>query len=178
MWFAYDLHATLFPPLLGGGESEVKVLVATRLLCLWDFPGKSTGVGCHFLSQGIFPTQGSNLSCITGGFFTSAPLGKPPGQLPSSKNMPLDRSSTGSDHIGFCIASCSVQCLDTVGADRGQQWINTWRNARWLMGLTAHPPPQPAILGVRMQCFWHWSRDWIWEKDFFFSLVKKHPHAP
>ena len=26
----------------------------------WDFPGKSTGVGCHFLLQGIFPTQGSN----------------------------------------------------------------------------------------------------------------------
>ena len=24
----------------------------------WDFPGKSTGVGCHFLLQGIFPTQG------------------------------------------------------------------------------------------------------------------------
>ena len=26
----------------------------------WDFPGKNTGVGCHFLLQGIFPTQGSN----------------------------------------------------------------------------------------------------------------------
>ena len=25
-----------------------------------DFPGKNTGVGCHFLRQGIFPTQGSN----------------------------------------------------------------------------------------------------------------------
>ena len=28
--------------------------------CLWDFPGNNTGVGCHFLLQGIFPTQGSN----------------------------------------------------------------------------------------------------------------------
>ena len=37
-------------------------LQLTRLLCLWDFPGKSTGVGCRFLLQGIFPTQGSNLS--------------------------------------------------------------------------------------------------------------------
>ena len=27
----------------------------------WDFPGKSTGVGCHFLLQGVFPTQGWNL---------------------------------------------------------------------------------------------------------------------
>ena len=33
---------------------------ATRILHPWDFPGKSTGVGCHFLLQGIFPTQELN----------------------------------------------------------------------------------------------------------------------
>ena len=31
-----------------------------RLLCPWDSPGKNTGAGCHFLLQGIFPTQESN----------------------------------------------------------------------------------------------------------------------
>ena len=33
----------------------------------WDFPGKSTGVGCHFLLQEIFPTQVSSIigSCFT-----------------------------------------------------------------------------------------------------------------
>ena len=36
-------------------------VACTKLLRLWDFPGKSTGVGCPFLLQGIFPTQGSNL---------------------------------------------------------------------------------------------------------------------
>ena len=30
------------------------------LICPWDFPGKNTGVGCHFLLQGIFLTQGLN----------------------------------------------------------------------------------------------------------------------
>ena len=30
------------------------------LLRPWDFQGKSTRVGCHFLLQGVFPTQGSN----------------------------------------------------------------------------------------------------------------------
>ena len=30
------------------------------LLHPWNFPGKSTGVGCHFLLQGIFLTEGSN----------------------------------------------------------------------------------------------------------------------
>ena len=32
-----------------------------RLLCPWDFPDKNIGVGCHFLLQGMFLTQGSNL---------------------------------------------------------------------------------------------------------------------
>ena len=31
-----------------------------RLLCSWNFPGKNTGVGCHFLLQAIFQTQRSN----------------------------------------------------------------------------------------------------------------------
>ena len=31
-----------------------------RFLCPWNSPGKITGVGCHFLLQGIFLTQGSN----------------------------------------------------------------------------------------------------------------------
>ena len=35
-------------------------LQTARLLHPWDFPGKNTGVGCHFLLQGIFPTQGLN----------------------------------------------------------------------------------------------------------------------
>ena len=30
----------------------------------WGFPGKNTGVGCHSLLQGIFPTQGSNLGFL------------------------------------------------------------------------------------------------------------------
>ena len=36
-------------------------LLGTRFLCPWNSPGKNTGVGCHSLLQGIFPTQGLNL---------------------------------------------------------------------------------------------------------------------
>ena len=32
-------------------------LQTSWLLCPWDFPGKDTGVVCHSLLQGIFPTQ-------------------------------------------------------------------------------------------------------------------------
>ena len=41
-------------------------LQPSRLPSPWNAPGKNAGVGCHFLLQGIFPTQGSNppLSCL------------------------------------------------------------------------------------------------------------------
>ena len=35
-------------------------LLPTRLLCPWDSPGKSTGMGFHTLLQGMVPTQESN----------------------------------------------------------------------------------------------------------------------
>ena len=43
-------------------RDPVDFLETTRLLRPRDFPGKSTGEGCHFLFQGIFPTQGLNLN--------------------------------------------------------------------------------------------------------------------
>ena len=35
-------------------------LYPIRVLGPWNSPGKNTGVGCHFILQGIFPTQGLN----------------------------------------------------------------------------------------------------------------------
>ena len=46
-------------------------LEPARLLCPWNSPGTNTGVGCHFLLQGIFSPQGLNLGpCFAGGLFT------------------------------------------------------------------------------------------------------------
>ena len=39
-------------------------LKPTRHLCPWNSPGKNTGAGCHFLLQGIFLTQGSNMGLL------------------------------------------------------------------------------------------------------------------
>ena len=52
MWFS---HSAVSDSLRPHG------LQPARLLCQWDFPGKNTGVGCHFL---ILPTQGLNLSLL------------------------------------------------------------------------------------------------------------------
>ena len=59
-------------------------LQPARLLCKWDFPGKSTGVGCHFHLQGIFPTQG-----LADRFFTNEYLGEPLKNLLSHKKFVL-----------------------------------------------------------------------------------------
>ena len=45
------------------------VQLFARPLCPWDSPGKNSGVGCHSLPQGIFPTQDrthvSYVSCLS-----------------------------------------------------------------------------------------------------------------
>ena len=72
----------------------------TRLLSPWNSPGKNTGVGRHFLLQGIFSTQGFSpwLLCLLHWQVDSLPLvppGKPwmllnillwPGQHPHNMN--------------------------------------------------------------------------------------------
>ena len=64
------VRAQLYPSLCPHGRWP------TRLLCPCDSPGENPGVGsCAFL-QGIFLTQGSNISCISAlaaGFFTTSP---------------------------------------------------------------------------------------------------------
>ena len=58
--------------------SQVWLSDSMDCILSWDSPGKNTGLGCHFLLQGIFPTQGLNqVSCIAGRFFTSEPPWKP-----------------------------------------------------------------------------------------------------
>ena len=48
-------HCCLVP------QSCLPLLQPLRLLCPWDFPGKNTGVGCHFLLQ---PRDRTCISCI------------------------------------------------------------------------------------------------------------------
>ena len=53
-----------------------------RFLCPWDFPGKNTGVGCHFPPSGDLPDPGikpvSPVSLILpANSLPAAPSGKP-----------------------------------------------------------------------------------------------------
>ena len=79
-WYAYSvcvcarLVTQLYPILLWPHG-----LPPARLLCPWDFPGRNTGVACHFLLQGIFPTQGLNLGLLY--WHVDSLPSEPPGKL-------------------------------------------------------------------------------------------------
>ena len=53
------------PRCLVMSDSVTPCTVATRSLCPCESPGKNTEVGCHFLLQGVFLTQGSS-PCLLG----------------------------------------------------------------------------------------------------------------
>ena len=68
-------------------------LQPARLLHLWDFPGKNTGLGSHSLLQGIFPTQGLNLRlCL---------LQWQVGSLPAEPHYPGELAFTQSGTVLF-----------------------------------------------------------------------------
>ena len=92
-FFSPDLRAVVPPPILADCSYAFSIVLGARacaqvcltLYNLMDgsppgfsvhgiFPGKNTEVGCHFLLQGIFPTQGSN-PCLL--HWQVVPPGKP-----------------------------------------------------------------------------------------------------
>ena len=97
--------------------------VVARLLSPRDSPGKNTGVGCHLLLQGIFPTQGSNpwspsSPALAGVFFATEPAGKPTLVNKSRKweNWTSQGKSTGCQSQAFVKMenSLSVVCVGYV----------------------------------------------------------------
>ena len=57
---ALEVQCVCVSPSIVSNSLQPHGLQPTRLLCPWDSPGRNTGVGCHFLLQGIFPNRGSN----------------------------------------------------------------------------------------------------------------------
>ena len=51
--------------------------VAQGVLCPWNSPDKNTGVDCHALLQGIFPTQELNLGLLQAHSLPTELQGKP-----------------------------------------------------------------------------------------------------
>ena len=104
-------------------------LEPTRLLCPRNFPGKNTGVGCHFLLREIFLTQGLN-----------------PGLL-HFRQMPYHLSHQGSSLEGLMLKlklqyfGYLIRRVDSwektlmLGGNVGRR-RRRWQRMRWLDGIT------------------------------------------
>ena len=109
-------------------------LQPARLLCPWDFPGKNTGVGCHFLLQGIFWTPGSILHFL-------------------HYRLILYHWATWearSPSIQQCIHEVAIMRIP-LGATRkpaGVKRKNLWREACWTLN---HIPPQICVFSLHLQ---------------------------
>ena len=90
-------------------------LLCPRLLCPWDSPGMNTGVGCHFLLQGTFPTQESNPGQVDSLLYE--PQGRPVilerVACPFSSGTFRPRNQTGVSYIagGFFTSWATQVCI-------------------------------------------------------------------
>ena len=109
-------------------------LQPARVLCPWDSPGKNTRVGCRFLLQGVFSTQGSNLHLLYLLLWQAASLPLAPPRKPQGKN---SQGKVGEDkHMRH-----GVESLWTFNSSSIKRASHT----------------HPAILNMRIQCQNAWK---------------------
>ena len=106
-------------------DSVIPWTKAPRLLCLWDSPGKNTGVGCHSLLQGIFLTQGSNLDLLCllhwqAGSLPLAPPGKPT-EEPRYRNWVTPDGHCQRGSRGHCTSAGNTALLMWLTGKKGVQ---------------------------------------------------------
>ena len=105
--------------------------VAPRLLCPWDSPGRKTGIGWHFLLQGIFLTQGSNPHLLyllhwQVRLFTTSATSVHAKSLQSRPTLcdPMECSPTGSSV--HRISQARILEWVAISFSRGSSWPKNW----------------------------------------------------
>ena len=77
-------------------------LQPTRLLCGWDFPGKSTGVGCHCLLPLTGLKQHQSVICVSAGLISDVGLTR------------KSRLHSFLETLGEVLFPCLFQLLETA----------------------------------------------------------------
>ena len=83
----------------------------------WNFPGKDTGMCCHFLLQGIFPTQESN----PGLWHCRQTL-----YHLSHQGSPWPGIKSGSPALGACKLEVIIECIMWTWASRLNTAPSSW----------------------------------------------------
>ena len=78
-WGIRKLHTHILSRSFVSESLQAHALQTARLLSPWDYPSKSTGVGCHFLLQGNPPDPEikPEAPALAGGSFTTETPGTP-----------------------------------------------------------------------------------------------------
>ena len=129
--------------------------IAYQIPCPWNYPGKNTGVGCHFLLQGIFPTQELNprILCLLHWQVDCLPLA-PPGKpsclptityiqvLPKSGKQqglpPWLQKMDSNLHGSKSVVNAGVSWLHSLiglGQGAGQAWLPSPQSPSIVSGL-------------------------------------------
>ena len=164
-------------------------LQPTRLLRPWDSPGKSTGVGCHRLLQGIFPTQDlpgfsrhrdRNWVSLTAGRLLTVWATR--GSFWHINHVNLGMHNT--DMVGQ-VPKCKTTTASTVW--HINHLINSWGSCSFaLMHLAhriciMHPQIQRTfqfMVGCLCRCRTWWCRGLMVLHHFIFSKGLEHPWMP
>ena len=161
--------------------------------CLWNFPGKNTEVGCHFLFPGIFPTQGSSphLLHLLHWQVDSLPLASP-----GKPRVSIWRHKSGDAFpllliLQWLFISFRQKAKvhhNTHKAFCGRVLLLLWRSLLWLF--QSHPPPcssfqhfKPLRAHDFIHATWHMSTLQVVPKpspywaDLPWSLTQKSIHT-
>ena len=135
-----------------------------RLLCPWNFPDKNTGMGCQFLLQGIFLTQGLNpcLLCLLHWQADSLPL----------------------HHLGsffhIYLIYCSMQLIFSVNTQIiwPSNFVPSFHRqvykglARNVLGPSSSQPHRPQATPSLEAPSQHWLPPFILSQGLFFSPLR------
>jgi len=142
-------------------SNSCKPLQPPRLLCPWDSPGKNSGVGCHFLLQGIFLTQRWKWHhlCLLHWQADFLPLC----HLTPTHHWKYLGNSLAVQWLGLCSLTVEGPCL--IPGREVKISRTTWHSQKRKEHIWLHFLPQKFLPHIRLFC----SLLWWHHKHYLFS---------
>ena len=133
------------------------------LLCPWEYPGKNTGLGCHFLLPRIFTTQGSvlgpyQISLSTIPLFSSLLICQP-----VFTSSPLHWSRGPS--LNFLLHSQHFYLVDIIFALTRHNCSASWFQPTWFLlssSQTSEHGKKPSYSSADWSHCWWIQGQWLW----------------